>query len=295
MNNTEETKVMKLKRVVIKEEMVAITGDFISALILNQLLYWSERVRDFDAFIAEENRRREQSNTDQIPLSRGWIYKSASQLSDELMVSLSAHTIGRHISTLVSLGLVSERHNPNYRWDRTKQYRVNLLSVSQAMKEKGYELQGYRWDKEIANAFSTMENQTIENGEAITKTTSETSNLTTTTTDSQISKLFDENIQRLTPYLERRLLNLIEKYSAEWVLDAVKEAINFNHTNLAYISKILETWEINGGKTAKPSKRNADILRKSEVVPGENMPVMDCSSTESSANMISEDSDVTGG
>ena len=156
-----ETKATKLKRAVVKEEIIAITGDFVSALILNQLMYWSERVRDFDAFIAEENRRREQSGIDSITLSHGWIYKSATQLSDELMIGLSAQAIGRHIRTLVSLGLVSERHNPKYRWDRTKQYRVNLLAVSQAMKDKGYELQGYRWDREMENASSTMENPTI--------------------------------------------------------------------------------------------------------------------------------------
>jgi hypothetical protein len=44
----------KLKRVVIKEELVALTGDIIEAIILNQFLYWSERVEDFDKFIMEE-------------------------------------------------------------------------------------------------------------------------------------------------------------------------------------------------------------------------------------------------
>lgn len=33
----------KLKRVVIKEELVILTGDHIAALALNQFLYWFER------------------------------------------------------------------------------------------------------------------------------------------------------------------------------------------------------------------------------------------------------------
>ena len=48
----------KLKRAVIKEELVELTGDFKKAVILNQLIYWSERVDDFHDFIKEENKRK---------------------------------------------------------------------------------------------------------------------------------------------------------------------------------------------------------------------------------------------
>ena len=43
----------KLRRVVIKEELVALTGSVDAAIVLNQMIYWSERVKDFDDFIAE--------------------------------------------------------------------------------------------------------------------------------------------------------------------------------------------------------------------------------------------------
>ena len=43
----------KLKRVVIKEELFALTGDFKEAIILNQFIYWSERIRDFDKLDAD--------------------------------------------------------------------------------------------------------------------------------------------------------------------------------------------------------------------------------------------------
>lgn len=46
--------VKKLKRAVIKEEFVTITKDFILAVILNQFIYWSDRVNDFDKMIEEE-------------------------------------------------------------------------------------------------------------------------------------------------------------------------------------------------------------------------------------------------
>ena len=44
----------KLKRAVIKEELVELTGDFRPALILNQFIYWIERMYDTDKYILEE-------------------------------------------------------------------------------------------------------------------------------------------------------------------------------------------------------------------------------------------------
>ena len=41
----------KLKRAVIKEELVELTGDFRPALILNQFIYWIERMYDADKYI----------------------------------------------------------------------------------------------------------------------------------------------------------------------------------------------------------------------------------------------------
>ena len=42
-----------LKRVVIKEELVELTGDFRPALILNQFIYWIGKMYDTDKYILE--------------------------------------------------------------------------------------------------------------------------------------------------------------------------------------------------------------------------------------------------
>ena len=47
----------KLKRAVIKEELVELTGDFRPALILNQFIYGIERMYDTDKYILEEKER----------------------------------------------------------------------------------------------------------------------------------------------------------------------------------------------------------------------------------------------
>ncbi|WP_027365837.1 hypothetical protein [Desulfotruncus alcoholivorax] len=156
----------KLKRVVVKEEYVKLTGDIAKAIILNQFIYWSERVQDFDKFITEEQERCQQDGTKiSIQLSNGWIYKSSEELSSETMLNISASNIRNHLKDLIKNGWISERTNPVHKWDRTKQYRVNLAKISKDLLKLGYVLQDYKVDLpffETKNAFSVLENGTFE-------------------------------------------------------------------------------------------------------------------------------------
>jgi len=139
MNN-----INKLKRAIIKEELVALTGDFTKAVILNQFIYWSERVRDIDKFIEEEIRRLNTEGMDSnISKQHGWIYKTAEELSEETMLGLSPSTIRRHVKVLVEKGWLSERKNPKYRWDNTLQYRPNIIKIQKDLHSLGYSLEGY--------------------------------------------------------------------------------------------------------------------------------------------------------
>ena len=186
----------KLNRAVIKEEYVAITGDFIKAIILNQFIYWSERINDVDKYIVEENKRLCQKGDNPIELTDGWIYKTCEELTKETMLNLATSTIRVHISKLVELGFLDERQNPKYKWDRTKQYRVNLINIIKALSDKGYHLQDYKYDVSlIENAFSEIENGNLknengsyENRNAIPKTTTETTTKTTTKPKSKCKK-----------------------------------------------------------------------------------------------------------
>ena len=134
----------KLKRAVIKEELISITGNYIDAIILNQLIYWSERVRDFDKFIEQEKTIAERHGEDvNFEPTCGWIYKTADELSEETMLGLSKSNMRQHLKKLLSLNFIQERENPKYRWDKTKQYRVNIANIQIALQELGYCLEGY--------------------------------------------------------------------------------------------------------------------------------------------------------
>jgi len=139
----------KTKLAVIREEYVAITEKFEQALILNQFIYWTERVRDFDQFIKEENIRKDKHGLQEEmeEPTHGWIYKTARQLSDELMTGWSTATTGRHLKALIALNFIGVRQNPKYKWDQTKQYRVDLNLVQSALHDKGYSLPGFTLGK----------------------------------------------------------------------------------------------------------------------------------------------------
>lgn len=133
-----------LARVVVKEEFVALTGDFVKAAILGEIEYWQKRVRDVDRYIREERRRAEASGDDyevNIDESGGWIYKSVEELSEETMLHLAKNTMLRHMKPLIENGWLLDRNNPRHKWDRTKQYRLNLLKIRDDLKTLGYELQ----------------------------------------------------------------------------------------------------------------------------------------------------------
>ena len=151
----------KLKRVVIKQELVELTGDYRPALILNQFIYWTERMKDTDKYILEEKERALKEEIEvSIEESKGWIYKTAEELNEELMVGMSKATIGKYIKQLVEAGYLSKRNNPKYKWDKTLQYRVDLVKVQTDLGKIGYALEGY---KLLPNIKIVEELENVEN------------------------------------------------------------------------------------------------------------------------------------
>jgi len=133
-----EGKVRRLKRVVIREELVALTGNFVQAILLGQLLDLTSRTEDFERFLEEENQTDEEKT--KHPKRYGWICKSAQGLKEETMLPLSTQTIRNHLKELVKKGWLEERRNPEDKWDKSLQYRVNLIKILNDLRNQGYPL-----------------------------------------------------------------------------------------------------------------------------------------------------------
>ncbi|MDD5220086.1 MAG: DnaD domain protein [Candidatus Bipolaricaulis sp.] len=63
---------------------------------------------------------------------------------------------------------------------------------------------------------------------------------------SNIYQLYESNIGMLTPFSDKQLKDAEKEYPAEWIEDAIKEAVKYNKRNLAYIGRILERWKTQG-------------------------------------------------
>ncbi len=136
-----EIKEDNLKRAVIKEELVALTGDFKKAVLLNQLIYWSNKTKDSLKFIQEEKERAiNKSDEIDIENSRGWIFKKTEEISSETMLGLSPSNISTHLKVLIENRWIDRRRNPCKGWDKTFQYRVNLVKIIRDLYNLGYRL-----------------------------------------------------------------------------------------------------------------------------------------------------------
>jgi hypothetical protein len=145
----------KLKRIVIKEELVELTGDVVAAVILNQLLYWSERRHDFDKFILEE---RERNHEIEYQFTHGWIYKKLDELTDELMSIASRPTIHRRLEDLIEAGWVDKRKNPENPWDKVNQMRPNIRKIQIDLQSIGFALDRYPLVLETSNVHGETSN-----------------------------------------------------------------------------------------------------------------------------------------
>ncbi|MBL8676136.1 MAG: hypothetical protein JNJ47_01740 [Alphaproteobacteria bacterium] len=126
----------------IRMEFVELTNDPLIAAILNQLVYWSQRVSDFDLFWREEA----SSSPDGASPQYGWFYKSTSELLEETMVRVTPVTMRRYLSFLTEQGWIETRVNPRYKWNRTPQYRVNLRKLYTDLQALGFNLPGFPHD-----------------------------------------------------------------------------------------------------------------------------------------------------
>ena len=156
--------------VIIREDYLAIcAGNHCAAAILNVFEYWTNVKIAHQSQAEALNSAAESAGDKPTQDTELWIYKSQKQLKDELLSAYGENKIGEALKMLQSLGYLETRTNPNYRWDKTIQYRLHIENVITA-------LQNYA-DGVFIFKQSTSQNQrleTIKSKEAIPETTTET-------------------------------------------------------------------------------------------------------------------------
>lgn len=59
-------------------------------------------------------------------------------------------------------------------------------------------------------------------------------------------RLYEQNIGPLTPLVADQIGRALEDYPADWIEDAMEEAVSYNRRSWRYVSRILETWSVQG-------------------------------------------------
>lgn len=128
LTQTSSIQVSSTQVSLIRKELVVLTGNHFKAVILNQLLYWTQRVKDFDLLLEEERSFHPECN---VSPRHGWIYKTANELIGETMLGISHPTMRKYLRLLVDQGWIDERTHPLNKWNKTTQYRVNLRKLQE--------------------------------------------------------------------------------------------------------------------------------------------------------------------
>ncbi|MEE6209007.1 hypothetical protein U3A55_02395 [Salarchaeum sp. III] len=138
----------ELKRIVIKEELVELCeGNFNEAIVLGQMIFWQGIVDKSDQELMKqiESNKKLELPTDKIEkkLRDGWFWKTAQELSEEVMNFKSRKVISNTLNSLVEKNFMFVKENMRGKWDNTHSYKVNLSYIQEKLQNIGYALDGY--------------------------------------------------------------------------------------------------------------------------------------------------------
>lgn len=268
----------KTKKAIIKEELVELTGDFKLAIVLNQMIYWSERKEDSEVFIKEEIARLQKysedvKDTEELEVnlleSSGWIYKKAEDLSVETMINVKPKAMREYLKVLVSNGWLDERRNPKLKMDRTLQYRVNILKIQLDLYNLGYSLEGYPLPvvfsekentyflkentiSEKENSKGVKENRKVEKERAIPEITSDTTTEFTSDNIEEVKDIrpagnpfefYEQNgFGTIGGHILQKIMHWCGDLNTELVIKAMEITVERGAKTFAYVESILRNW-----------------------------------------------------
>ncbi len=252
----------ELKRVVIKEELVKLTGHWRTALILNQFLYWLQRHRHYDQFIAEEQVRTPEL---QVPFTYGWIYKSAKELLEELMIDVSEVTLRRDIKLLVDREWLAERHNPSHKWDRELQYRPDIRQIQLDLQALGYALEGYPLLMEDASFTTKNGSNMVKDRRFTMRARSVIDEGSTLHHEGAIPEIPPETTSEISPKNDDDVVARLEQLGLTH--DQAIAAQRKHHLDLADV-EAWATWKQSIPREKRPDTIFAGLIRKQRLPPG---------------------------
>ena len=197
----------------------SITGSTTATIFICQFIYWTGKESAKD----------------------GWIYKTSADIEEETGLSYEEQKTAR--GKLVKAGLMEENYA---RLEHQMYFKVDLDKLNE------------EWGK-LNPPVPEQGNATFGKAETTNSLISNTETTTENTATAEIFKTYENNISMLTPMLSQRIGDALDTYPAQWILDAIGEAVMHNARNWAYIEKILKTWKARGRANDKPLDKMSDV------------------------------------
>jgi hypothetical protein len=133
-----------MKKAVLREDLMVLTGDLCQSMVLGQMIYWTKTLDKINDWLFEENKRLADSDQPQHDYNYGWIWKSAKEMRTDLFNSFSEDAIQRAFTALTNRGVLMKRNNPYLRYDRKLHYRVDLVLLRRLLRECGFEMTDFQ-------------------------------------------------------------------------------------------------------------------------------------------------------
>ncbi|RSL29165.1 hypothetical protein D7Z54_32690 [Salibacterium salarium] len=134
----------------IKEEYVAITGGFNEAAVLEQMIQWYRATIKKDSEnrqLAEKMMKLGTTEAAEKILNQirdGWFYKSATDLSNDMMGFKKSRAVKDILNNLVDQGfLLADSNRNKAKFDKTTHYKVNMDRVQYECQKLGFSVDGY--------------------------------------------------------------------------------------------------------------------------------------------------------
>src|SRR5262249_8230175 len=120
--------------VVLREDFLGICeGNHAAAIVLAQMDYWhyiKAMIRPQSLQMNEIAEKNGGAATQDISL---WVYKMQAELTKDILGLYSERTVREAFKLLIEWGYLKERTNPDFSWDRTKQYQFCKTKVQNAV------------------------------------------------------------------------------------------------------------------------------------------------------------------
>lgn len=236
-----------------KKIYVDIAGDLIAGLMLSQIIFWYLPDK-----YGNSKMRVKKDGYD-------WIAKSNSEWYDEIRIT--EWQAPRALNILEEKGIIEKKL---YKFNGAPTIHIRLIQENfmALWEEQVHDLNGFEGKPQI---------QMSESLNSLTETTTEiTYNIPTTVVSeaetAEVFKAYESEIGMLTSFVREEVLDAIEHYPHDWIIEAIKEAAKNNVRKWSYARAILESWKVNGYKTDVRSKKQNGKSKqggsKSYISPG---------------------------